>query len=116
MQRLVFSRLFDRLPGIRILAHHLGAMIPYFEGRIVYGLDQLGARTADEDYGALLEEPLRGSATSACCAGRPVEPLYSLFSVRLSCSASPCEPAISVPSEHHAEVLGIMTGPALAGP
>ena len=54
MQRLVFSRLFDRLPDIRILAHHLGAMIPYFEGRIGYGLDQLGARTADEDYGALL--------------------------------------------------------------
>jgi predicted TIM-barrel fold metal-dependent hydrolase len=54
MQRLVFSRLFDRLPGVRILAHHLGAMIPYFEGRIGYGLDQLGARTADEDYGALL--------------------------------------------------------------
>jgi uncharacterized protein len=53
MQRLVFSRLFDRLPGIRILAHHLGAMVPYFEGRVGYGLDQLGARTADEDYEAL---------------------------------------------------------------
>ena len=53
MQRLVFSRLFDRLPGIRILAHHLGAMIPYFEGRVGYGLDQLGARTADEDYEGL---------------------------------------------------------------
>lgn len=54
MQRLVFSRLFDRLPTIRILAHHLGAMIPYFEGRIGYGLDQLGTRTADEDYATLL--------------------------------------------------------------
>jgi uncharacterized protein len=54
MQRLVFSRLFDQLPAIRIVAHHLGAMIPYFEGRIGYGLDQLGSRTADEDYGALL--------------------------------------------------------------
>jgi uncharacterized protein len=54
MQRLVFSRLFDRLPDIKILAHHLGAMIPYFEGRVGYGLDQLGARTADEDYTALL--------------------------------------------------------------
>jgi len=53
MQRLVFSGLFDRLPGIRIVAHHLGAMIPYFEGRIGYGLDQFGARTADEDYEAL---------------------------------------------------------------
>jgi predicted TIM-barrel fold metal-dependent hydrolase len=54
MQRLVFSRLFDRLPRIRIVAHHLGAMIPFFEGRVGHGLDQFGARTADEDYGALL--------------------------------------------------------------
>ena len=54
MQRLVFSRLFDRLPTIKIVVHHLGAMIPYFEGRIGYGLDQFGARTSDEDYGALL--------------------------------------------------------------
>jgi aminocarboxymuconate-semialdehyde decarboxylase len=54
MQRLVFSRLFDRHPDIRVVVHHLGAMIPYFEGRVGYGLDQLGARTADEDYGALL--------------------------------------------------------------
>ncbi len=53
MQRLVFSRLFDRLPDIKIVAHHLGAMIPYFEGRVGYGLDQLGARTADEDYEGL---------------------------------------------------------------
>ena len=53
MQRLVFSRLFDRLPGIRIVAHHLGAMVPYFEGRVGFGLDQLGARTADEDYETL---------------------------------------------------------------
>ena len=55
MQRLVFSRLFDRLPEIRIVTHHLGAMIPYFEGRIGYGLDQLGSRTADEDYEGLLK-------------------------------------------------------------
>lgn len=54
MQRLVFSGLFDRLPHIKIVTHHLGAMIPYFEGRIGYGLDQFGTRTADEDYGALL--------------------------------------------------------------
>jgi uncharacterized protein len=54
MQRLVFSRLFDRLPSIQIVAHHLGAMIPYFEGRVGYGLDQFGARTSDEDYEGLL--------------------------------------------------------------
>lgn len=55
MQRLVFSGLFDRLPDLKIVAHHLGAMIPYFEGRIGYGLDQFGARTADEDYAGLLK-------------------------------------------------------------
>lgn len=55
MQRLVFCRLFERLPGIRIVAHHLGAMVPYFEGRVGYGLDQFGSRTADEDYEALLK-------------------------------------------------------------
>jgi aminocarboxymuconate-semialdehyde decarboxylase len=53
MQRLVFSRLFDRLPEIKIVAHHLGAMVPYFEGRVGYGLDQFGSRTADEDYEGL---------------------------------------------------------------
>jgi predicted TIM-barrel fold metal-dependent hydrolase len=53
MQRLVFSRLLDRLPNIKIVAHHLGAMVPYFEGRVGYGLDQFGARTADEDYEGL---------------------------------------------------------------
>lgn len=55
MQRLVFCGLFERLPGIRIVAHHLGAMVPYFEGRVGYGLDQFGSRTADEDYEALLK-------------------------------------------------------------
>jgi predicted TIM-barrel fold metal-dependent hydrolase len=54
MQRLVFSRLFDRLPNLKIVAHHLGAMVPFFEGRVGYGLDQFGTRTADADYGALL--------------------------------------------------------------
>jgi predicted TIM-barrel fold metal-dependent hydrolase len=55
MARLVFSRLFDKLPDIKIITHHMGAMIPYFEGRIGPGWDQLGTRTADEDYGALLD-------------------------------------------------------------
>jgi aminocarboxymuconate-semialdehyde decarboxylase len=54
MQRLVFSRVLDRLPDLKVVAHHLGAMIPYFEGRIGYGLDQFGSRTADEPYDELL--------------------------------------------------------------
>lgn len=54
MARLVFSALFDRHPDIKIVTHHLGGMIPYFEGRVGYGWDQLGSRTSDADYKALL--------------------------------------------------------------
>ena len=54
MARLVFSGLFDRFPDIKIVTHHMGAMIPYFEGRVGYGWDQLGTRTTDEDYAGLL--------------------------------------------------------------
>jgi len=54
MARVVFSGLFDRLPGLRIITHHCGGMIPYFAGRAETLWAQLGSRTADEDYGAIL--------------------------------------------------------------
>jgi predicted TIM-barrel fold metal-dependent hydrolase len=54
MARLVFSGLFDRHPGLKIITHHMGAMIPYFEGRVGYGFDQMGTRSSDEDYAGLL--------------------------------------------------------------
>lgn len=54
MARLVFSGLFDRHPDITIITHHLGAMIPYFEGRLGGGFDQLGTRTDDPEDGAAL--------------------------------------------------------------
>ena len=54
MGRLVFSGIFDRHPDIRIITHHLGAMLPYFEGRAGFGLDQLGTRTDDADDEAAL--------------------------------------------------------------
>ena len=53
MARFVFSGLFDRYPNIKIITHHLGGMIPYFEGRVGPGWDQIGTRTSDEDYFAL---------------------------------------------------------------
>jgi len=56
MAHLVFSGLFDRLPNIKIITHHLGGMIPYFEGRVGPGWDQLGTRTSDEDYTLLLRK------------------------------------------------------------
>jgi len=54
MSRMVFSGFFDRHPEIKIITHHLGGMIPYFTGRVGYGWDQLGSRTSDVDYKALL--------------------------------------------------------------
>jgi predicted TIM-barrel fold metal-dependent hydrolase len=56
MARLVFSQMFEKLPGLKIITHHLGAMAPYFVNRIGYGMDQFGARTADEDYESLLKK------------------------------------------------------------
>ena len=56
MSHLVFSGLFDRHPHIKIITHHLGGMIPYFEGRVGPGWDQLGTRTSDEDYTFLLKK------------------------------------------------------------
>jgi predicted TIM-barrel fold metal-dependent hydrolase len=55
MARMVFSGFFDRWPNLKVITHHMGAMIPYFEGRVGYGWDQLGTRTSDLDYTGLLK-------------------------------------------------------------
>jgi aminocarboxymuconate-semialdehyde decarboxylase len=55
MARIVFSGLFDRLPGLRLITHHCGAMLPFFAGRAETLWAQLGSRTADEDYESLLK-------------------------------------------------------------
>jgi predicted TIM-barrel fold metal-dependent hydrolase len=54
MARLVFAGHFDRFPALKIITHHMGAMAPYFAGRIGPGWDQLGARTSDQDLSAVL--------------------------------------------------------------
>jgi aminocarboxymuconate-semialdehyde decarboxylase len=60
MAHLVFTGLFDRLPNIKIITHHLGGMIPYFEGRVGSSWDQLGTRTSDEDYTLVLRKLKKG--------------------------------------------------------
>jgi aminocarboxymuconate-semialdehyde decarboxylase len=54
MTRLVFTGVFDRHPDLKIITHHLGGMIPYFDGRVGPGLEILGSRTTDEDYATIL--------------------------------------------------------------
>ncbi len=53
MARIVFAGLFDKHPDLKIVTHHGGAMIPFFEGRIGPGLDQLGARTSNFDKSSI---------------------------------------------------------------
>jgi predicted TIM-barrel fold metal-dependent hydrolase len=55
MSRMVFSGMFEKLPEMRLITHHCGAMIPFFAGRAETLWAQLGARSADENYGELLK-------------------------------------------------------------
>jgi predicted TIM-barrel fold metal-dependent hydrolase len=54
MARMVFSGFFDRWPNLKIITHHLGAMVPYLEARVGLGLDQLGKREGAEPHYAQL--------------------------------------------------------------
>jgi predicted TIM-barrel fold metal-dependent hydrolase len=83
MARIVFSGMLDRLPDMKIITHHLGAMAPFFEARIGLGMDQMGTRTSEEDYGVLLKR----------MAKRPVDyfrMFYGDTSVNGSASALRC--------------------------
>lgn len=45
MGRLVFSGLFERLPSVKIITHHLGGLVPYLEGKISIGFRQAAEGT-----------------------------------------------------------------------
>jgi uncharacterized protein len=76
--RLIFSGVTTRLPNLKILLHHLGAMIPFFDARLDTGWATLGSRTSDEDYSGVLKtlgRPLMDCfrdfyADTALCGGR----------------------------------------------
>jgi len=56
MARMVFSGFFDRWPNLKIITHHLGAMVPFLEARVGLGFDQLGTREgARPEYEEILE-------------------------------------------------------------
>jgi predicted TIM-barrel fold metal-dependent hydrolase len=63
MGRLVLSGVLERYPGLKILVHHGGSLVPHFSGRVGPGLDQLGARTPadqreDVEHYPLSKRPL----------------------------------------------------------
>ena len=53
MMRLVYSKIMDNHPNLKIITHHFGGIVPMLEGRIGPGNDVMGSRTTDEDYVAL---------------------------------------------------------------
>jgi uncharacterized protein len=55
MTRLVYWGLYDRYPDLKIITHHMGGMIPFFDGRVGPGMQVLGARTTDEDHTQVLD-------------------------------------------------------------
>ena len=61
MTRLIFAGIYDKLPNLKIISHHMGGVIPYFAGKLELGFSQLFTGTvehnpAQEKYG-LKREP-----------------------------------------------------------
>jgi predicted TIM-barrel fold metal-dependent hydrolase len=61
MTRLIFAGIYDRLPDLKIISHHMGGVIPYFAGKLELGFSQLFTGTVEhnpmqEKYG-LEREP-----------------------------------------------------------
>jgi aminocarboxymuconate-semialdehyde decarboxylase len=39
--RLIWAGIYDKLPGLKLITHHMGAMIPYFAEKIALGFTQI---------------------------------------------------------------------------
>jgi len=55
MARLVYSGVFDTYPGLRVITHHAGAMVPHFAGRLASPLEDPGR---EEILGGLRRDPM----------------------------------------------------------
>ena len=49
MTRLIYSGIFDELPTLQIVTHHMGGMIPYFAGKIRLGFRQIFFGTPEQN-------------------------------------------------------------------
>lgn len=52
MTRLIYSEIFDELPKLKIISHHMGGMIPYFSGKIDLGFRQIFFGTPERNPAA----------------------------------------------------------------
>jgi aminocarboxymuconate-semialdehyde decarboxylase len=62
MARLIYSGIYDRLPDLKIITHHMGGMIPFFSDKIGLGFSQIFSGDADhnplKDKFGLKKEPI----------------------------------------------------------
>jgi aminocarboxymuconate-semialdehyde decarboxylase len=49
MTRMIYSGIFDELPTLKIISHHMGGMIPYFAGKIKLGFRQIFFGTSESN-------------------------------------------------------------------
>jgi predicted TIM-barrel fold metal-dependent hydrolase len=73
MARLVFSGVFDRHPGLKVVTHHCGGMVPFYDGRIGPGMAVCWA-AAPRTRTTAGSSPACGgrtSTTSACSTRTP---------------------------------------------
>jgi predicted TIM-barrel fold metal-dependent hydrolase len=51
--RLIYSGIYDELPGLKLVTHHMGGMIPYYAGKIDLGFSQIFFGETDRNPAAL---------------------------------------------------------------
>ena len=93
--RLIYSGLFDELPGLKIITHHMGGMIPFFAGKVDLGFDQIfhgetdsnpvaakaGLKKKPAEYYKMLyaDTSLNGSVAATRCGHAFFETGHCLF-------------------------------------
>lgn len=56
--RLVFSGILEKYPNLKFINHHAGAMIPFFEGRLLVNGNNADMRWGENLYKGLTKHPL----------------------------------------------------------
>jgi uncharacterized protein len=88
MARLVYSGVFDAYPGLRVITHHAGAMVPHFAGRLASPLEDpdraaimAGLDRDPMDYfrGFYADTAMFGASHAVRCAVEFFGPSHVLF-------------------------------------
>jgi uncharacterized protein len=81
--RLIFSGIYDELPGLKIITHHMGGMVPFYAGKIDLGFDQIFHGKTDEN-------PVAKKAGLKRRPGEYYRMLYADTSLNGSAAATRC--------------------------